>query len=61
MNVLGYQPWILSFSYGRALQEDCLAAWAGDNANIAKAQQALLKRARLNSAACIGEYEDSME
>lgn len=61
MNVLGYQPWILSFSYGRALQEDCLSAWAGDNANVAKAQQALLKRARLNSAACIGEYEDSME
>ncbi len=61
INTVGYQPWLLSFSFGRALQEDCLAAWAGKTENVAKAQDALLKRARLNSAACVGEYQENME
>jgi fructose-bisphosphate aldolase class I len=61
INTIGHQPWLLSFSYGRALQEDCLAAWAGKKENISKAQDALLKRARLNSAACVGEYQIDME
>lgn len=56
INSTGYQPWTLSFSYGRALQEDCLKAWAGKPANVAKAQAVLLNRARLNSLACFGEY-----
>lgn len=56
INSTGYQPWTLSFSYGRALQEDCLKAWAGKSENIEKAQAALLNRARLNSLACFGEY-----
>ncbi|KTD23863.1 fructose-bisphosphate aldolase, class I [Legionella lansingensis] len=61
INSTGYQPWMLSFSYGRALQEDCLQIWAGKKANISAAQDALLKRARLNSAACFGEYHSDME
>lgn len=61
INTIGHQPWVLSFSYGRALQEDCLAAWEGKKEHVSKAQEALLKRAHLNSAACLGEYHDSME
>ncbi|KTD40066.1 class I fructose-bisphosphate aldolase [Legionella parisiensis] len=61
INSIDHQPWLLSFSFGRALQEDCLAAWGGNKANIAKAQEALLKRARLNSLACMGEYNSNME
>ena len=61
INTIGDQPWLLSFSFGRALQEDCLAAWRGKKENINSAQAALLKRAKLNSAACFGEYEESME
>lgn len=61
INSLGYQPWNLSFSYGRALQEDCLKVWQGKEANVKSAQEALLKRARLNSAACFGEYNSDME
>jgi fructose-bisphosphate aldolase class I len=61
INSVGYQPWSLSFSYGRALQEDCIKAWGGKAENIAKAQQALLNRAKLNSTACFGEYKPSME
>jgi fructose-bisphosphate aldolase class I len=61
INSLGAQPWLLSFSFGRALQEDCLKAWLGKEANCAKAQAALLHRARLNSLASLGEYQASQE
>ncbi|MCA1798276.1 MAG: fructose-bisphosphate aldolase class I [Xanthomonadaceae bacterium] len=52
----GAKPWALSFSYGRALQAPVLKAWRGEVANVAAAQQALLKRARLNGAAQQGTY-----
>ena len=54
-------PWLLSFSYGRALQQPVLQAWQGKAENVAAAQQALLKRARLNGAAQRGEYLAAME
>jgi fructose-bisphosphate aldolase class I len=55
------QPWILSFSYGRALQAPALKAWRGDDVNKTIAQQALYKRANLNSAAREGKYTAAME
>ncbi len=61
INSQGYQPWSLSFSYGRALQEDCLRAWGGKASNVEAAQAALLKRAQLNGQACFGEYNSDME
>lgn len=61
INSFEKQPWNLSFSYGRALQEPALKAWSGDDANIQAAQEALLKRCRLNSAASVGEYSPQME
>jgi len=54
-------PWHLTISYGRALQEPALKAWKGKAENIQAAQQALLKRARLNSAAQLGRYNTDME
>ena len=50
------QPWKLSYSYGRALQQSALQAWKGDAGNIANAQAALFERARANSQACAGVY-----
>lgn len=61
MNSCGPHPWNLSFSYGRALQDDCLKVWGGKAANVPAAQEALLKRARLNSLASMGEYSPEME
>jgi fructose-bisphosphate aldolase, class I len=61
INSTGYQPWKLSFSYGRALQDDCLKVWNGKKANCKAAQDALLQRARLNSFACLGKYTKDME
>lgn len=54
-------PWLLSFSYARALQDPVMATWRGKPENIKAAQQAFYKRARLNSAAQRGEYAEAME
>ncbi|MDX1519627.1 MAG: class I fructose-bisphosphate aldolase [Gammaproteobacteria bacterium] len=54
-------PWPLSFSYGRALQEDCLKTWAGKAENTDAARKVLLHREKCNSLACKGEYSEDME
>ena len=54
-------PWTLSFSYGRALQDDALKAWKGSSANIPLAQAAFLKRAKMNGLAQLGKYDAGME
>ncbi|MDX1553046.1 MAG: class I fructose-bisphosphate aldolase, partial [Marinobacter sp.] len=61
MNAGAAQPWNLSFSYGRALQEPAQKAWAGISSNREAAQAALVKRARLNSLANLGRYSADME
>ena len=61
INRLGPQPWALSFSYGRALQETALLAWQGQADRLGQGQDALLARARLNSAASQGSYTAAME
>jgi len=61
LNRTGSQPWQLSFSYGRALQEPALQAWKGQAANARASQGALLKRARLKGAACEGRVSAAME
>jgi fructose-bisphosphate aldolase class I len=61
INSLGEQPWVLSFSYGRALQAPALAAWTGDPANVEAGQSQLALRARCNSAAVAGRYSAEME
>jgi fructose-bisphosphate aldolase, class I len=61
MNRCGAQPWQLSFSYGRALLDPALKAWGGRASHVQDGQAALLKRARLNAAACQGRYAAQME
>ena len=55
------KPWHLSFSYGRALQQPALKAWQGSGDNISNAQEALMKRAKLNSLATQGKYSTDLE
>jgi len=54
-------PWAVTFSYGRALQEDALAAWSGHPTSFALGQQALFKRAKLNGLASVGAYSSALE
>lgn len=58
----GAQPWPITFSYSRALEEPVLTAWKGDSvANKDAAQKALLQRLMLNAKAQMGDYEPALE
>lgn len=61
MNKAGKQPWELSFSYGRALQDSALKTWAGKAENVPAAQAAFYKRAKLNGLARQGKYSKEFE
>jgi fructose-bisphosphate aldolase class I len=62
INRLGPHPWQLTFSYGRALQDPALAAYAIDGGATPEAGQAALHhRARCNSAARAGAWTIDME
>jgi fructose-bisphosphate aldolase class I len=61
MNAAGSLPWTLTFSYGRALQEDALGAWGGKPAGYSGGQKALFVRAKLNGLAAVGTYKSTME
>jgi fructose-bisphosphate aldolase class I len=55
------KPWVLTFSYSRAIQQPALDTWKGEEANKAAAQKALYHRAQCNSMARRGEYRQEME
>jgi len=54
-------PWVLTFSYSRAIQQPALDTWKGEEINVAAAQKALYHRAQCNSMARRGEYRQEME
>ncbi len=54
-------PWAVTFSYGRALQQQAMKSWGGAEANRGTGQDAIAKRARLNGAAARGAYDSGME
>ena len=49
-------PWHVSFSYARALQNTVLKTWQGLPENVDAAKQSLLVRAKANSMAQLGKY-----
>ena len=72
MNQMDKQPWPLSFSYSRAIQNPVLKKWAEDfKKNISAgggssfggkaAQDILLFRSKMNSLATQGKFSDEME
>ncbi|THG02395.1 hypothetical protein TEA_004327 [Camellia sinensis var. sinensis] len=54
-------PWHVSFSYARALQNSVLKTWQGSPENVEAAQKALLARAKANSLAQLGSYSANDE
>lgn len=51
----GDAPWELSFSYGRALQDEALKVWAGKSENVKAAQDKFLERLKSVSLAREGK------
>jgi fructose-bisphosphate aldolase class I len=52
---MGAQPWPITFSFSRALEEPVLNAWGGKPENIEAAQAVLLEVTKRNSAASLGQ------
>lgn len=55
----GKQPWPITFSYSRAIQEPMLVAWQGDPNRVKDAQKVLLHRVKMNALAQLGKYDSS--
>jgi fructose-bisphosphate aldolase class I len=51
INRIAGSPWQLSYSFGRALQDEALRAWAGKNENVMEAQKAFIERVKKVSEA----------
>jgi fructose-bisphosphate aldolase, class I len=54
-------PWVVSFSFARALQDPVMHAWKGDSRNVAQAQQIFVHRLRMNSLAREGRWSAANE
>ncbi len=61
INSMGVQPWSLTFSFGRALQQSSLSSWKGEKSKSLEAQNKFIHRAKMNSRACLGQYNVDME
>jgi fructose-bisphosphate aldolase class I len=59
--VAGPKPWQLSFSYGRALQDEALQAWRGRGEKVVAGQRAFSHRAKCSRAAALGGYTSALE
>ncbi len=57
----GPQPWPITFSYSRAIQEPVLVAWQGKPENVPLAQKTLLYRVKMNGLAQLGKYDASRD
>ena len=57
----GPKPWKLTFSFGRALQDEALGAWGGWPEHVAAGQRAFLHRAKCLNLAAAGLYHPAME
>lgn len=52
---MGEQPWPITFSYSRALEEPVLRTWGGKPENVEAAKAALLEVSKANSEASLGK------
>jgi len=54
-------PWVLSFSFARALQDPVMQLWKGKDTNVAAAQKAFAHRLKMNSLARDGKWTAAAE
>lgn len=52
---MGAQPWPITYSFSRAIEEPMLLAWGGKKENVAKSQEVLLQVCKENSLAAQGK------
>lgn len=54
---LGEQPWPITFSFSRAIEEPFLTTWQGKEENADEAQKMLLHTLKMNGLALSGKYD----
>ena len=54
---LGLQPWPLTFSFSRAIEEPVLTTWQGKEENVESAQAKLAAVAKANGLAAQGQFD----
>jgi fructose-bisphosphate aldolase class I len=52
---MGAQPWPITFSFSRAIEEPMLKAWGGKEENVEQAKEVLLDVCKQNSLASVGK------
>lgn len=55
---MGEQPWPITFSFSRAIEEPVLKAWDGKKENEEAAKKVLLETCKRNSQASLGRLEE---
>ncbi len=60
-NFKNHLPWIVTFSFARAIQQPALDIWKGQEENVNEAQKLLYRRAKYDAAARFGEYNAVLE
>lgn len=58
---LGDQPWPITYSFSRAIEEPFLTTWQGKPENGEEAQKMLLHTLKMNSLALEGKYDGSKD
>ena len=58
---MGKQPWPITYSFSRALEEPFLLAWQGKEENEEEAQKMLLHACKMSSLAQQGRYDGSKD
>lgn len=58
---MGEQPWPITFSFSRAIEEPVLMTWQGKPENIGEAQKMLLYVSKMNSLASLGKYDPAKD
>ena len=61
INKYNKTDFILSFSYGRALQQSALKFWSKDTKNIEGTQKIFNHRAKMNTLAALGKWSKELE
>jgi fructose-bisphosphate aldolase class I len=61
ININNNTNFIMTYSYGRALQQSALKFWAGDIKNIEGTQNIFNHRARMNTLAAQGKWSKELE
>ncbi len=58
---MGTQPWPITFSYSRAIEEPVLATWQGKEEHVAEAQKMLYHVVKMNGLAQQGKYDSKKD